>query len=138
MILSIITTAALWLANTPSGQALALPVDSASALKVDLGYASYQGAHNPITGLNVWKGYVGAQDILVLPPNKPRTHDYHAEFVTQHHQQVINAGKLLLLPPQSPMAQSMPLFLDLPAHKHTQNRSPRFYQLHLEMKTVCS
>jgi hypothetical protein len=63
MIPSIITTAALWLANTQSGRALALPVDPASALTVDLGYASYQGAHNPSTGLNVWKGYVEAQEI---------------------------------------------------------------------------
>jgi hypothetical protein len=104
MIRSIITTAALWLANTPSGRALALPVDPASALTVDLGYASYQGAHNPTTGLNVWKGYVEAREIFALQKKTTYLQLYHAEYVTQHHRQVINAGKLLLLPPQSPMA----------------------------------
>jgi hypothetical protein len=138
MIRSIITTAALWLANSQSGRALALPVDPASALTVDLGYASYQGAHNPTTGLNVWKGYVEAREISA--PHIQTTHLqlYHAEYVTQHHQQAINAGKLLLLPPQSPVVQSMPLFLDLFVLKDIQNRSPRLYHLRLGMKTVCS
>ena len=56
---TVITTTALWLASTQRGWALALPVEPASPLTVDLGYASYQGTHNTTTGLNVWKGYVG-------------------------------------------------------------------------------
>jgi hypothetical protein len=41
-----------------SGQtALAAALLHAHDLSIDLGYGIYQGAHNPTTQLNVWKGY---------------------------------------------------------------------------------
>lgn len=55
---TVVATAILWLVGAQNGRALALPVDSAAPLAVNLGYASYQGAHYATTGLNVWKGYI--------------------------------------------------------------------------------
>src|SRR5690242_3140173 len=52
----LVVTMALWLATTQAATAVAAQTATPVDLKVDLGYASYQGFHNQTTGLNIWRG----------------------------------------------------------------------------------